>query len=645
MQKTIIVVDDDQLITRTLKTLINITLHHNVVVFNDPTEAANCELIKNGEADMVISDFMMPGMTGLDLLKDIRKNNQKIVSILLTGYADKENAIRSINEVGLYYYLEKPWDNSQLMKIIQNGLEKKSLDEKLGQKVFELEQLNIELKGLNDILNEQYSSEVETNSFLQKLVNEKAFAVKNLLDNTGQGFLYFKNDLSVKNEYSKECERIFDEPIGGKNIVSLLFGEDETHAQLLTSALTDILSDPTGNMAELYLPLLPDTTFIKSKTIHIDYKMLDADMMIILTDVSNKIILENSFKSERDYFKMLLKASNYKNELIDVLNDFHVFCDSGLTELYNLNLPFESLLNTIFRQVHNFKGVFGQYNMQISVINFHKLEDEIENLKHDFENANNDSLIDNSLTNDVFYLQRLKKTANKDSLESCIIENLNQIEKELNFDFNSSNKEFYVKYDTYIWLEKVLHEKSSPEDYKRFSSELGKAYEVSVKKLLGIFPDYMLNLSEKLGKKIYNFNIEGDDVMVDSRHYSSFINSLVNVFKNAIDHGIETPEERLLFSKDEYGKIECFISKEGNLLHIRISDDGKGIPSNDDSSYLSTIFKEGFSTKSEATLVSGRGMGLPAVLEELKKIDGEVKVDSSEGIGTSFVFAFPITFL
>ena len=79
-------------------------------VFNSPTEAL--EFLKDNKPDLVVSDFMMPDMNGLEFLKEVNKLYPEVSKILLTGYADKENAIRAINEVGLYRYIEKPWKDN-----------------------------------------------------------------------------------------------------------------------------------------------------------------------------------------------------------------------------------------------------------------------------------------------------------------------------------------------------------------------------------------------------------------------------------------------------------------------------------------------------------------------------------------------------
>ena len=158
----ILIVDDEKMITTTLSSLIRIILKENVKVFNDPIKALESEEMMQRKVDMIISDFMMPGMNGLEFLKNARETNPEAVAILLTGYADKENAIKSINEVGLYYYLEKPWDNNTLIKVIQNGLEKKELTDILKKKYDELQESNLKIERLYELLQKDYTQEVES---------------------------------------------------------------------------------------------------------------------------------------------------------------------------------------------------------------------------------------------------------------------------------------------------------------------------------------------------------------------------------------------------------------------------------------------------------------------------------------------------
>src|SRR5210317_234464 len=119
MTKKILVVDDEPMITATLNTMISMITEHEVLECNVPQDAV--DIVRDQEIDLILSDFMMPGMNGLEFLKKAKEVRPDVTTILLTGYADKENAIKSINEVGLYYYLEKPWDNESLIRIVQNA--------------------------------------------------------------------------------------------------------------------------------------------------------------------------------------------------------------------------------------------------------------------------------------------------------------------------------------------------------------------------------------------------------------------------------------------------------------------------------------------------------------------------------------------
>jgi response regulator RpfG family c-di-GMP phosphodiesterase len=90
----------------------------------------------------------MPGMNGIQFLLEIKKIRPYATRILLTGYADKENAIKAINEVGLYQYIEKPWENEDLKLVIQNGLERRFLMERLEEKIREVQHVQQNLQDI-----------------------------------------------------------------------------------------------------------------------------------------------------------------------------------------------------------------------------------------------------------------------------------------------------------------------------------------------------------------------------------------------------------------------------------------------------------------------------------------------------------------
>ena len=125
-QYTILLLDDDPEVIASLGSLLNMETDYHVLTFISADEAA--EAIETYEIDLAIVDYLMPGaMDGVDFLIALRKRQPYSIRMILTAYADKENAIKAINEVGLYKYLEKPWDNQELLRIVSEGLEKRAL--------------------------------------------------------------------------------------------------------------------------------------------------------------------------------------------------------------------------------------------------------------------------------------------------------------------------------------------------------------------------------------------------------------------------------------------------------------------------------------------------------------------------------------
>lgn len=145
---TILVVDDDEMILSTLRSLFLLETDYEVVTHSDP--AAALAEAQGRPLQLVISDFLMPGMNGVQFLAQLKELQPEATRILLTGFADKESAIRAINEVGLYQYIEKPWDNESLLLAVRNALAEHGLRRQLRDKVDELDSLIRDHRDLSD---------------------------------------------------------------------------------------------------------------------------------------------------------------------------------------------------------------------------------------------------------------------------------------------------------------------------------------------------------------------------------------------------------------------------------------------------------------------------------------------------------------
>ena len=142
----IAVVDDEEMVLTSLRSFLALETEYDITTYDSPTKAI--EELRESPVDLVISDYLMPDMNGIEFLMEIKKLHPYATRILLTGYADKENAIKAINEVGLYQYIEKPWENEELKLIIQNGLERRFLMERLEEKIKEVQNVQQNLQDI-----------------------------------------------------------------------------------------------------------------------------------------------------------------------------------------------------------------------------------------------------------------------------------------------------------------------------------------------------------------------------------------------------------------------------------------------------------------------------------------------------------------
>lgn len=142
----IAIVDDEEMVLTSLRSFLLLETDYEVATFSSPQTALSA--LRDKPVDLVISDYLMPGMNGIEFLLQMKAVHPFATRILLTGYADKENAIKAINEVGLYQYVEKPWNNDDLRLTIQNGLERRFLMEKLEQKIQEVQTVQQSLQDI-----------------------------------------------------------------------------------------------------------------------------------------------------------------------------------------------------------------------------------------------------------------------------------------------------------------------------------------------------------------------------------------------------------------------------------------------------------------------------------------------------------------
>lgn len=183
-----------------------------------------------------------------------------------------------------------------------------------------------------------------------------------------------------------------------------------------------------------------------------------------------------------------------------------------------------------------------------------------------------------------------------------------------------------------------------------------------IKKVFGRFPRLVRDLARQLKKEI-SLELVGEETDLDKNLVEALADPLVHLVRNAVDHGIESPEEREASGKPRNGRVILAAEQEGDHILLSISDDGKGMDPAvlraiavkrgvmdkdaadrlSDTDCYNLIFAPGFSTKTEISDVSGRGVGMDVVKTKIAQLNGSINIHSTKGLGSKIIIKVPLT--
>jgi len=171
------------------------------------------------------------------------------------------------------------------------------------------------------------------------------------------------------------------------------------------------------------------------------------------------------------------------------------------------------------------------------------------------------------------------------------------------------------------------------------------------------FPRVARDLARDQGKRV-EVELEGESTELDKSTVDALADPLLHLVRNAIDHGLETPEQREAAGKPPAGRLRLSAEQQGERVRVIVEDDGRGldreailrrarerglVDAADDVEPARLIFRQGFSTRENESLVSGRGVGLDVVRRQVQELRGDVRVEDVAGGGTRFVLELPLT--
>ena len=183
---------------------------------------------------------------------------------------------------------------------------------------------------------------------------------------------------------------------------------------------------------------------------------------------------------------------------------------------------------------------------------------------------------------------------------------------------------------------------------------------VPVRRVVAAFPQLVREVAAETGKDVH-LRLVGEDVELDTRVLDGVADALRHLVTNAVDHGCDTPAERLEAGKAAQGTVTVSARAAGSTIVIEVSDDGYGIDEEalrlaaiergllgpdtqaTGQALMSVLFAPGFSTREEVTSTSGRGVGLDVVRTAVEDLGGTVEIESELGVGTTFAMTLPVT--
>ena len=556
-----------------------------------------------------------------------------IFIIIVLSYRFVLNPLKLLQD-GLedfFLFLQNKKDNAQNISISSN--------DEFGQMANSLnENISVSAKLHEEIY--------ELNTNLEARIKEKTAKVTTLLDNAGQGFLTFDENFIIDEEYSKECIKLMGSSIANNNITDLLFTTIEKK-EFFKSTLLTALEETIDIKRNSYISLLPSIILLNKKAVKLEYKILQNNhFMLILTNITSQKKLEKKIKKEQEVLKMIVSIVSEPDTFYEIKDEYKEFINSYEDLIDTTKTPLHNISN-MYRTIHTYKGIFSQLYMQDIANHLHDLESDISKMIQETIHSNNDLL-------ELF---------KNNDFDSSLEKSLDIIKEILGEEFlNSQN---FLKID-FTDIQSLQEKISNILDHKVSTTPecqdiLSCVQNLSSQKLITLLNPYISltqQLASRLEKEIYEFDIVGDKNLIVSDKFKPFVKSLIHLFRNSIDHGIETPEVRVDNGKDEKGTILCSFKEEDENLYLTISDDGAGIDINkikekllskgintdnlSDQKIYEFIFNDNFTTKDDISDISGRGIGTSAVKHELEKLNGDIKIISQKNIGTTFEFVVPL---
>jgi signal transduction histidine kinase len=457
----------------------------------------------------------------------------------------------------------------------------------------------------------------------EERINARNRDMRLVLDNVGQGFITLDVEGTMSDEHSKIVDEWFGAPTGAMPFWDYISRVDPAKGQWFQLGWQSVHE----NVLPLALSLdqLPRVVQKGNQTFELAYRpilrgeLLDKTIVVI-TDITERVERERAEQAQREMMSI------FHHILSDrlALEEFFTEATSLVDAIVSSNGADHGLMA---RNVHTLKGNCALFGLE-SVSRFcHDLEDRMKESPEPIGYKEKEAL--RALWNKALEVRSM-----------------------------------LAKNEGFVELDRDEYE-GFQEDLKRRVDHAALAQTVAswrfepASKRIALLGDQVQRLASRLGRTKVTVVSEVTTLRLPPRRWGPFWSAFAHVIRNAVDHGIETPEERARAGKPEQAKVTLGVAREGQHAVVTIRDDGRGIdwdkiaakamerdlPHETKADLEEALFTDGVTSRDDVTDTSGRGVGLGAVRALVRQLGGRIEIESKRGVGTTFRFIMPQSML
>lgn len=499
-------------------------------------------------------------------------------------------------------------------------------------------------------LQEKIFQDVVERARLQSVrAEEQRRLIQEILDNIGQGSFSIDKAGEIGENYTKiAAEYLGVESLAGVPFADLAFRKDRKVLRNYYRALHMLFSGNQFDSA-MVLDLLPKEITINGRILKLHYSFLQdggGHVVSVFVRMEDLTLERELAKKEEEEKQILAKMQQNIGGFMDMLNDvqhsFNLMEEFADAYWDREEQPPQEYVREVMRTLHGSKGLSGQFELTKLKSVIHALEDWFLKIDNEGLSAHYDEFLEHF---QVFEQELQFALSFKENLGEGIIRVLDGV---------SFTKDEFA----------ALTAAVKNNDMKTASDLILSRNNVPAERIISNWKKDTERLAEKLGKQV-DFQVEIEEELTVSRDMAKALNvSLGHLYRNCVDHGVEKPDRRLEAGKDAVGRIFVNIFKKDDNLHLEIGDDGAGLDkekitriargkkgldqslideyiANDE--YWRILFMAGFSSAENVTDVSGRGVGMDAVLNTLNQMNGSIVMETELGQGSVFKIEIPLS--